>query len=31
MLEEAQRRGSVTLERDEKSGNCRIELAANGE
>jgi uncharacterized LabA/DUF88 family protein len=31
MLEEAQRRGSLTLERDEKSGNCRIELAANGE
>jgi uncharacterized LabA/DUF88 family protein len=31
MLEEAQRRGSLTLERDEKSGNCRIQLAANGE
>src|SRR6185369_15295876 len=31
MLEEAERRGSLTLERDEKSGNCRIQLAANGE
>jgi hypothetical protein len=31
MLEEAQRRGSLTLERDEKSGNSRIELAASGE
>ena len=31
MLEEAERRGSLTLERDEKSGNCRIQLASNGE
>ena len=31
MLEEAERRGSLKLERDEKSGNCRIQLAANGE
>ena len=31
MLEEAERRGSLKLERDEKSGNCRIQLASNGE
>jgi len=31
MLEEAERRGNLTLERDEKSGNCRIQLASNGE
>jgi len=31
MLEEAERRGSLTLERDEKSGNSRIQLATNGE
>src|SRR5512139_3812216 len=28
MLEEAERRGNLTLERDEKSGNCRIQLAS---
>ena len=31
MLEEAERRGSLKLERDEKSGNCRIQLASNGD
>ena len=31
MLEEAERRGSLKLERDEKSGNSRIQLASNGE
>jgi len=31
MLEEAERRGSLKLERDEKSGNNRIQLASNGE
>ena len=31
MLEEAERRGNLKLERDEKSGNCRIQLASNGE
>jgi uncharacterized LabA/DUF88 family protein len=28
MLEEAEQRGNLTLERDEKSGNCRIQLAS---
>jgi uncharacterized LabA/DUF88 family protein len=28
MLDEAEQRGNVTLERDEKSGNCRIQLVA---
>ncbi len=31
MLEEAERRGSLKLERDEKSGNCRIQLTSNGD
>ena len=31
MLEEAERRGSLKLERDEKSGNSRIQLASNGD
>ena len=31
MLEEAERRGSVKLERDEKSGGYLVRLAANGE
>jgi uncharacterized protein (TIGR00288 family) len=31
MLEEAEQRGNLTLERDEKSGNCRIQLASNGD
>ncbi len=31
MLEEAQRRGSLTLERDEKSGGYIVRLAANGD
>jgi hypothetical protein len=28
MLEEAEQRGNLTLERDEKSGNRRIQLAS---
>ena len=28
MLEEAEHRGNLKLERDEKSGNCRIQLAS---
>jgi len=28
MLEEAEHRGNLTLERDDKSGNCRIQLAS---
>ena len=31
MLEEAERRGSLKLERDEKSGGYRVRLAANGD
>src|SRR6185369_6906508 len=31
MLEEAEQRGNLKLERDEKSGNCRIQLASNGD
>ena len=31
MLEEAEQRGHVKLERDEKSGNCRIQLASTGD
>ena len=31
MLDEAEQRGNLKLERDEKSGNCRIQLASNGD
>ena len=31
LLEDAEQRGFLKLERDDKSGNCRIQLASNGD